>query len=340
MTIVHHAIHQALQMSGLQRMCSYVNRHKLSILCFHSLSVEDEHLFWPGVFISRKKFCQLMDYLRDSRYQVISLAEAKRHLQGEVVYEYPVVITIDDGWYRSVVDMLPILERYQFHCTLYVTTYYVSHQISVVNVILQYMLWKTNVDHFTLVLGKKYYNISGSQREIVSAVESIMVDKSDEEKEAIIYELARVLGVDRKVIDLKLFQNASPEDLRKAYQSPYVDFQLHTHVHSLPNDETSIRNQITKNKTLLESILQCPGEINDFCYPSGLWHPSQIPYLESLAIETATTLDEGLNAVGDHLLKLNRNLIMDNRSLTHTKLTMSGTLDFIRRMTSKYREIK
>lgn len=332
MTKIHDVIHQGIQLSGLQRVCSYINRHKLSILCFHSMSVEDEHCFWPGVFISKKKLCEILDYLRDSRYQVISLTEAKKHLRGEVLYEYPVVITIDDGWYRSVVDMLPILERYRFHCTLYVTTYYVSHQIAVVNVILQYMLWKSNVTAFSLCIGGTDYEFSGSHQNMVNAVESIMINRTDSQKERIIYDIANALGIDTKVIELKLFQNASREDIRNAFQSPLVDFQLHTHIHSLPKDENAIRKQIIKNKELLEDMLDCKGELNDFCYPSGLWHPSQIPHLESLSIETATTLDEGLNAIGDHPLKLNRSLIMDNRSLTHIKLTLSGVLDVIRRL--------
>lgn len=326
-------IFKTLYYTGIQRLCSYFNRHKVSILCFHSVAQQEENEFWPGVFISKPKLHEILDYLKESRYQVISLQEAKRHLNGEVKYTYPVVLTVDDGWYASVVDMLPIFERYQFPSTLYVTTYYVSHQIPVVNVLVQYLIWKTGTRSVTVTEATASHSFCGDPHSIVAQIEAHLQGKNDQEKSVFLENMVVSLGLDKRVIDDKLFQNASFEELRQAKQhNQFANFQLHTHGHQLPNDESLLRHQIEKNKTLLESELSCHGCLNDFCYPSGIWEPAQLPHIDALGIESATTLDEGLNPIGEHPLKLKRNLVMDSRSLLHLKLTLSGTLDVFRHL--------
>ncbi|MCG7499639.1 polysaccharide deacetylase family protein [Vibrio sp. Of7-15] len=331
MRALKHFIYHTLYYTGIQRLCSYINRHKVSILCFHSVAQQGENEFWPGVFISKPKLHEILNYLQDSRYQVISLQEAKRHLKGEVKYKYPVVLTIDDGWYASVVDMLPILERYRFPSTLYVTTYYVSHQIPVVNVLVQYLIWKTGAHHFTVTEAGETYSFSGQPQEIVAQVEAHLNGKSDPDKLAFLESMVLGAGLDKSLINNKLFQNASFEELRQAdLANQFANFQLHTHGHQLPLDAPQLRHQIEKNKALLEAELDCQGALNDFCYPSGIWEPGQIPHIDALGIESATTLDEGLNAIGDHPLTLKRNLVMDSRSLLHLKLALSGTFDVFR----------
>ena len=70
-----------------------------------------------------------------------------------------------------------------------------------------------------------------------------------------------------------------------------------------------------------------------FCYPSGKWSPEHLPKLDAIGIKTATTLDEGINAKTENPLKLKRSLMMDNRTLDHFVVTLSGVLDVLRRVT-------
>ena len=42
--------------------------------------------------------------------------------EGKALPERPVMITVDDGWRSDIDIMLPILERYGFGCTIFVTT--------------------------------------------------------------------------------------------------------------------------------------------------------------------------------------------------------------------------
>lgn len=330
------SFYKMLVKSGLTHISAYLNRHKLVILCLHSLSLKDEHLFWPGVFISRDRLIPILEFLKHSRYNVISLEEALRHLQGEVTHEYPVVITIDDGWWASVAELLPVLEDYEFPSTTYVTTYYCDHQIAVVNVLLQYWLWKKPVDTISLSFNGKDYQFAGSSNsELVKKIESSIREFDDQEKMAFLAEIADFLGQDKADLTDRRFHNASYDELARVVQNPLHSIQLHTHTHRLPEDAAGIQREIGINREKLTASLKPPYGVDHLCYPSGIWQPGHIPDLEALGVRTATTLDEGLNHRGEHSLKLKRNLVMDNRSLDQLKVTMSGIMDMARGLKQK-----
>jgi len=320
---------------GIARLISFFNRDKLIILCFHSISQKDEHRFWPGVFISEEKVSRLLNYLQRSHFNVISLQDAELYLRGEAQFKYPVVITFDDGWRSSVTDLLPRFLTYNFPVTIYVSTYYCDHEIPVVNVLVQYWLWLKPTAGFDVDCGGTTRRFSGDRPSIVSAVERILKGLDDKQKIEFLLALADSLGVSDEAIKSKRFHNASYEELAKAMLSPLVDIQLHTHTHQLPTDSDAIEKEIRINKNRILEALTPSNPLVHLCYPSGIWSPDHLPELEANGIKTATTLDEGMNAKTEHPLKLKRNLMMDNRTLMHFVVTISGVLDVLRRVTGK-----
>lgn len=323
--------------TGIARLNSFFNRDKLIILCFHSISQKDEHRFWPGVFISKEKVTRLLDYLQSSHFNVISLQDAERYLRGEAQFKYPVVITFDDGWRSSVTDLLPMFLAYNFPVTIYVTTYYCDHQIPVVNVLVQYLLWLKPTDGFDVTHGGNTHHFSGDRSSMVKAVELSLKGLDDVQKIEFLLALADSLGVSGEAIKSKRFHNATYEELAKAMLSPLVDIQLHTHTHQLPTDNKSIGKEIQTNRNRMLETLSPSNPLVHFCYPSGIWSPEHLPELETFGIKTATTLDEGINAKTEHPLKLKRNLVMDNRTLDHFVVSISGVLDTLRRVTGRIR---
>lgn len=321
--------------TGIARLISYYNRDKLIILCFHSMSQKDEHKFWPGVFISKEKVTQLLDFLQSSHFNVISLQDAERYLHGEAQFKYPLVITFDDGWRSSITDLLPMFLKHNFPVTTYVTTYYCDHEIPVVNVLVQYWLWQKPTDSFDVEYGGTTYYFSGDTSSIVEAVEISMKGLDDGQKRGFLLALADSIGVSDEAIKSKRFHNANYEELAEAMLSPLVDIQLHTHTHQLPTDSKSIEKEVQTNKNRMLETIAPSNPLVHFCYPSGVWSPEHIPELDKIGIKTATTLDEGLNVKTEHPLKLKRNLVMDNRSLDHFVVTISGVLDTLRRVTGK-----
>ena len=67
-----------------------------------------------------------------------------------------------------------------------------------------------------------------------------------------------------------------------------IDIQLHTHRHELPLDREAMEREIRENAEVLEPIAGSPRE--HFCYPSGRYELSQLPWLEKLGVRTATTV--------------------------------------------------
>lgn len=323
--------------SGIARLNSFFNRDKLIILCFHSISQKDEHRFWPGVFMSKEKVTRLMDYLNSSHFNVISLQDAERYLNGEAQFKYPVVITVDDGWRSSVTDLLPIFLSYNFPVTIYVTTYYCDHEIPVVNVLVQYWLWLKPADSFDVEYCGNTLQFSGDKSSIVKAIERFLNDLDDEQRINFLIALADSLGVSDEAIKSKRFHNATYAELANAMTSPLVDIQLHTHTHKLPTNKCSVDKEIQTNRNRMLEALSPSNPLVHFCYPSGIWSPEHLPVLEAVGIKTATTLDEGINAKTAHPLKLKRSLVMDHRSLAHFIVTISGVLDTLRRVTGKVR---
>jgi len=57
-------------------LASQWRRRRLPILCYHGLSLADEHLSLPGAFMPADMFRRRMQLLRDLRIQVLPLGKA------------------------------------------------------------------------------------------------------------------------------------------------------------------------------------------------------------------------------------------------------------------------
>src|SRR5437879_13055423 len=71
-----------------------------------------------------------------------------------------------------------------------------------------------------------------------------------------------------------------------------VDFQLHTHRHRMPKDESLFQKEIEDNRACLRGVSQ--REAVHFCYPSGFYSQQFLPWLKPDGGITPTTWDTGL----------------------------------------------
>src|SRR5581483_5961498 len=134
------AILRALRASGAFEAARYLTRRKLRILCYHGLWLGGAPHYGDCLYMDPKKFEERMEWLAASRYPVLGLDEALRRLDDGSLPDNAVVITIDDGWYSTYRGMVPVLVRLGLPATVYVTTYYATRQIPVLNVLIQHML--------------------------------------------------------------------------------------------------------------------------------------------------------------------------------------------------------
>ena len=95
---------------------------RLVILCYHGVSLADEHEWNPTLYISPRTFARRLDALRRLGCTVLSLPEAVDRLYAETLPQRAVVLTFDDGYYDFKAKALPLLEERRCPATVYVTT--------------------------------------------------------------------------------------------------------------------------------------------------------------------------------------------------------------------------
>ncbi len=96
----------------------------IPILMYHRINpYHDTSLYriWP------EEFDWQMQYLKDNGYHSVSITAILDYYQkGLPLPEKPVVITLDDGYRDNYIYALPILEKYGFTATIFITTNTVS----------------------------------------------------------------------------------------------------------------------------------------------------------------------------------------------------------------------
>src|SRR5688500_17176361 len=125
-------------------------RQRLVILCYHSISLRDEHAWNQPLYMQPSDFEARLKRLKRGGWNVLPLDEAVHGLYAGELPERSVVITFDDGTYDVYRQALPRLQAYGFPATVYLTTYYSELNLPVFPPTCSYILWSSR--HRTLQL--------------------------------------------------------------------------------------------------------------------------------------------------------------------------------------------
>jgi peptidoglycan/xylan/chitin deacetylase (PgdA/CDA1 family) len=116
---------------------------------------------------------------------------------------------------------------------------------------------------------------------------------TEQKKNELAERLAGAVGVDYdQLVRKRILQLLRPQEIA-ALAREGVDFQLHTHRHRTPLDEAQFRQEIRDNRHSLQSMLS-GHSTRHFCYPSGIYEPEFLPWLEAEDVISATTCDPGI----------------------------------------------
>lgn len=294
-------------------------RRRLLILCYHGISIADEHEWAPGLFMSRDAFAARLEALRRGRYNVLPLDEATRRLRDGTLPPRSVVITFDDGTFDFHEAAWPLLRRYRMPATVYLTTYYCEKNLAVFPLAISYLLWKRAGMHAAVDVprGPAVRVDTRTTRSRKDAADLLMgharaLDLSADEKEVLIERLAGALGVDyREFRRRRLLHLMNPAEVR-AVADEGADVQLHTHRHRSPLDEQRYRAEITTNRERIRGMTS--RDPVHFCYPSGVCMPQFGPWLRAEGVQTATTCAPGIATSTSDPLQLPR--LLDHSELT------------------------
>lgn len=309
-------------------------RQRLLILCFHGVSLEDEHEWRPYLYIRPQQLDRRIEILQREKYAVLPLEEALERLYRNDLPERSVAITFDDGVYDFYAQAYPRLKQAGFPVTVYLTTYYSALELPVFSLICSYLMWKARgrgaadlrefgcLQVVALESGESRQQASD---QIVAWAESQNMTGS--EKNEIAAHMAQKLGIDyQQFLAKRILQLMNQREV-KALAGAGVDFQLHTHRHRTPLKEDSFRAEIAENRS---QIAEMTGSIpTHFCYPSGAYRPEFLPWLQSEHIVSAVTCDTGIATQGSNPLLLPRLVDTSGRSDIEFESWLNGIGHFI-----------
>lgn len=302
---------------GLFKFCQYQNRRKLNILCYHGFSEKDIGKFNPELFISPERFDKRMKWLKNNGYNIVSLERGLNGLKNGGLPDNSVVVTIDDGFYTTYKEAIPILEKYQYPCTIYITTYYVIHPNPIFRLVIQYLFYTTKEVKLKLndILSFLTKELVYREKDHVSAVWKIINygerHLNESERVELLKKLAERLKVNYKILIRDKFLNLmTKEEIKELSQKGY-DIQLHTHRHRLPLNFDKLLDEISENRKVLKPLVE--NSLKHLCYPSGVWREKHLPMLKDMGIVSATTCQVGMNTDQTNNLKLNR--LLDSESV-------------------------
>jgi peptidoglycan/xylan/chitin deacetylase (PgdA/CDA1 family) len=311
-------------------------QQRLLILCYHGIALEDEDQWRPFLYISPQQLERRLNILRDGGYNILPLGEALKRLQERDLPPRSVALTFDDGTYDFYASAYPLLKRFGFPVTVYLTTYYSELQLPVFSLICSYMLWKAR-DLNLVNLGD-----FGAEREVTlgsvdqreGAVSRIAqwVDRqnfSGKQKDKVAADIATRLGIDYPVLRAKRVLQLMNRDEVKQLAAEGVDFQLHTHRHRLPLQEDLFRREILDNRAHLAPMIG--GGQRHFCYPSGAYRPEFLEWLSREEIFSATTCDTGFATNESNPLLLPRFVDTSGRTDLEFESWVNGVGHFLSR---------
>lgn len=286
-------------------------RRRLCILCYHGISIADEHEWRPGLYMTPRQFEGRLDRLRALGANVLPLGESLRRLHEGTLPETAVAITFDDGGHDFHVNALPLLERAGLPATVYLTTYYAEAATPILSLAVDYLLWRARTRtlrpwpalgiHDEVALESAEAR-AGLGRRIATAIRGI--ECSRERRDELLLELADRAGEGSQWAQYPGLLRIMPPDEVVDCARRGIDFQLHTHRHRMPRVRELLLKELSDNRAVLHRLTgQTPTHL---CYPSGDYDPSVFPWLAEAGVESATTCEVALARPGMHRYRLPR----------------------------------
>lgn len=329
--------------SGFFWISKNITSNGLRIICYHGFSKNDEHLFRPHLFMTKSLFRKRLSKIYEMGFSVISLDKAVNMMRSGIDCNNSLVLTIDDGWQGVDEIAWPLLKEYDFDWTLYLTTYYSKKQIQVMNIAIQYLLWKTPKNHIDLSDFVEIFNdITDKHGDLDLDELAFRLNKfgeslpTSEERQKFLGKIASCLDVCQHDIEKKhLFYLLEMGTIKRMHELG-VDIQLHTHRHSLGGaDKNKLQLEIADNRKYIGEV--CSHNPVHFCYPSGLYQKEHLEWLSENGVVSATTCKPGLNYSTTPLLELRRFLDGENISEIEFEAELSGFLELCRKLRSALR---
>jgi peptidoglycan/xylan/chitin deacetylase (PgdA/CDA1 family) len=311
-------------------------RNHLLILCYHGISLEDEHEWDSQFYVSPEHFESRLQLLVQGGHEVLPLGVALDRWRANTLPERSVAITFDDGTSDFRHRAYPLLKKYGMPATVYLTTYYCENNWPVFKGFCSYVLWKGRgavIDAAPIVGAAERWDLrteNGRKRALRSIVD--FADRrqlTGREKTELAESVTYSLGLDyESLVSKRVFHLMTPSEVAEL-SGGGVDFQLHTHRHRTPADRALFEREIQENRERIRSLTG--DDPAHFCYPSGIHNADMVSWLSEFNVISATTCDAGMVSPASHPLLLPR--LIDTMQLSPIEFDgwLSGVASFLPR---------
>ncbi len=269
---------------------------RLLILCYHGISLDDEHVWNPSLYVSPAQFRSRLELLKRLKCNVLPLGEAVERLYAGTLPPRAVTITFDDGFFDFFDRAWPLLNEFSFPATVYVATYYSGLNRPVFDLMCRYLLWKGlgRELRWPEVVGNPVLLNDRSRHTVNEAIGDYCKSNGLPEikKQEVLQELAKRLDIDlgdlarRKILHLM-----TGAELCQVV-SGRTSIELHTHRHQVFPDRDRFCREIHENREAIRQLART--EAKHFCYPSGVVLDGSPGWLKECGVLSATTCKPGL----------------------------------------------
>jgi peptidoglycan/xylan/chitin deacetylase (PgdA/CDA1 family) len=298
---------------------SRARARQLLILCYHGISIDDEHEWAPGLYMSQAQFAERIALLRQGGYAVLPLDDAVRRLRDGTLPPRSVAITFDDGNFDFYSRAWPVLKAAGMPATVYLTTYYCENSLPIFPLAISYLLWKARGRVASLRLSPHVETvIDARSAEARRRTHDLLVLHAQDmamsaaEKDQLAAALAEALELDyADIVRRRLLRIMNPSEVRELAGAG-VDFQMHTHRHRSPLTRAEYLAEIADNRRRISAYAgRTPSH---FCYPSGVAMPEFARWLDEEGVRSATTCEPGMATSRSRHLQLPR--LLDHSEMT------------------------
>jgi len=236
--------------------------------------------------------------LRQAKCNVLGLTEALDRVADGTLPPRSVVLTFDDGFADFYSVARPILRDFGFPATLYLTTYYLIHNLPVFDPALGYLLWKGREQRLGLPeIFPQPVLLDTAGRQRASRVLQTYAQKKELtaiQKDGLLEDLAKSVGVDYDALRQSRVLNLINPGEARDLSAEGFDLQLHTHRHRTATGQDDFSREILDNRDCMTSLGLRPPE--HFGYPSGVFYGANSSWLDDLGVKSAATCNAGLAA--------------------------------------------
>jgi peptidoglycan/xylan/chitin deacetylase (PgdA/CDA1 family) len=288
---------------GLFRLCRFLTRSHVRILCYHGGSIGDEHSFNSLLFCRAEFLDARLRWLIDNGFTLISLKDAVAMAVGDSARPHcPTVLTFDDGWFSTYKILHPVVHRLDLPATLYLCTSYFADGWPNLDVTLNYLIWRSQrrqaeIQGVHADVDGTYDLSEGDGRERLVDAARAWIRQNFNTREGVcsaLEQFAAQLGVAPIELDLasRRFDFATAHELMTMRQQGW-SIELHGHAHHYPSGRAS---ELKLDLETCRSEIRNSGlgEASHYCYPSGDHDDVAHDVLSELGIKSAVTCQSGL----------------------------------------------